>query len=83
MTRMILVIFFLALITLALLPNPENPNSSEWDNLPRYENSEPSLLVRALATLGIRIPREFLPGLGLISIPVLLSWVKNLFSSRE
>jgi hypothetical protein len=82
MTRAFLIILILALITLALIPNPENPNGSEWANLPRYEQTEPALLIQALESLGISIPKELLPGLGLITLSILLSWIRQALSGK-
>lgn len=82
MMRTFLMIFILALITLALLPNPENPNGSAWANLPKFEENEPDLLRQTFAVLGISIPKELLPGLGLIGLSILLSWIRKARSGK-
>lgn len=77
MARTFFIFIVLGLVTLAMLPNPENPRTSEWENIQKFEKPSPSLLDQGFDAIGINMPKELLPGFGIIGISMFLSLSKK------
>jgi len=78
MARTILIFLLLALVALALIPNPQRGicTANEWGNVQPYHKAEPTIVKRILSTVGLTIPGELIPGLGIIGISLIIRLLK-------
>jgi len=79
MARTIFIFLILALVTLAILPNPQSGLNadSKWANIQPFEKAGPSILEKGLSLVGLNIPGELMPGLGIIVISMLVGLLKK------